>query len=147
MVLELSEWRSDWGSFVRYACNLYASGQNDAAISANVGGHRVTWRGAIKAMKLDAPAPLGVTFSMDPYRLKLPNGKSLIAGHLFVSVDKADDWAECKVGQVVLFEATIVASNGPFNGVQIHEYEDDDDVLLMLTVRHGRPLQVGLDWG
>ncbi|NOT88816.1 MAG: hypothetical protein HOP03_11610 [Lysobacter sp.] len=128
------DYLADWDAFVRVIISMIEAGHDEASISERFNGLMVEWSGVIIEIKLNEEFAPGVAVSMDTGIFPISNGKSLRADYLFLNIRPSDssDWKNCKIGDRIRFRAKISRALGPFPGVQLSEFDDDPEIILML---------------
>jgi hypothetical protein len=125
---------TSWKDFFRNVATLFDHGERDSEISERFRGARVEWEGRIVDLKLDEEFAPGIALSMNPEEYPLSAGKTLRADYLFLNITSKEraTWRNCKIGNNVKFSARISKSFGPFAEIQLSEFDDDPEVVLMV---------------
>jgi hypothetical protein len=125
---------TDWSMFVREIISMIEAGHGDASISERFNGLVVEWSGVVVEIKLDEEFAPGIAVSMDPEILPISSGKLLRTDYLFLNINPSDssDWKKCIVGDKITFRAKISKAPGPFPEIQLSEFDDDPEIILMI---------------
>jgi hypothetical protein len=140
-----SDWKNSWEKFVAHVAGLHIFGRDDAEIAELLAGARVCWSGKIASVGVDDEYAKGAQIYMPEARVPLRGRKILVGSFVGLQSDRKDDadWRAFSQGDPVTFEGKLVASIGPFPGIRVSYDDIDDDVILMVAVREGRPFSYG----
>ncbi len=128
------EYLTSWTAFVERVIALFDAGKNEAEISAEFGGSHIEWEGVVSEIKLREEYAPGVAIAMNTKLSPLAKGKVLRADYLFLNVrsESTSTWAGCTVGDRIRFSAKIAKAPGPFQEIQLSEFDGDPEVVLMV---------------
>lgn len=126
-----------WANFLEAIVSLYGNGKTEAEISLQFDGKRIEGNGRVLELKFFEEYAPGIALSMQPETICIANDKLLRADYMFLNIDanSANAWKDCKVGDEILFRATIATSSGPFPAVQLSEFDGDPEIVLMVGLQ------------
>jgi hypothetical protein len=126
-----------WANFLEAIVSLYENGKTEADISLQFEGKRIEGNGRVLEVKLFEEYAPGIALSMQPETISLTNDRLLRADYMFLNIDadSAHAWKKCKDGDEIRFRATIARSVGPFLSVQLSEFDDDPEIVLMVRLQ------------
>ena len=124
----------NWNDLIHEISKLYVSGKTEAQISFKLAGATLIDSGNIERVETDSSlASPFIQVNMQAVTVPLKN--KLIVGNFltlnFSHLDKknADEY---KKGMPIKFKTSIIEANGPFPGVEISEFDDEKEILIML---------------
>lgn len=125
-------WKSDWRTFVSEIANRFSQGDSEKVLTDSYGGNVVRWSGVVLESNLDSEIARGVELQLPEFRLPTRDGLTLVAGYvaLFVNEKTARSWSDVRPGDVVEFECMLGKGHGPFPGVQIAVFDEDNECVL-----------------
>jgi hypothetical protein len=126
-----------WTNFLEAIVSLYENGKTEADISLHFEGKRIEGNGRVLEVKLFEEYAPGIALSMQPETTSLANNRLLRADYMFLNInaDSAHAWKKYKAGDEIRFRATIATSIGPFPSVQLSEFDEDPEIVLMVGLQ------------
>lgn len=128
---------NDWVSFVQEVARQIRGGATTDELSAAFSGHRVRWVGTVYKLDFDLQAP-GVSLDLPEVAVDLGHGRRTSVNGLHVPIDDSaiHAWSSVRIGDRVLFEATLGSGYAPFPPIEVQTLQTGR-VLLSLRVCRG----------
>ena len=107
----MNDWTTNWKQFGEEVQSSLSEGESINSIAIEIGAQRVKWIGLLSEKDLDPNAPM-IVIEMEPYSLKLQDGKHALLPNLVIPLqdDAVSEWVDVPIGAQVVFTATFAES-------------------------------------
>ena len=138
----MEEWLTNWGKFVEEVARCFTDGMDNDQLTERFAGNEVTWSGKIRNVELGQEYANGIALDMPDIKIRLLDGRLLIANYVFLLVEptQQESWNKLLPGQAVTFKATIKKPDSIFPEVQVSVSSNDPEVILMLGMENAQPV-------
>lgn len=129
-----------WKEAVDEIIRLYVSGGDSASISDELAGAIISGEGTIEHVETDSSVA-SAFIQLNMPRVEVPYKKKLICAN-FLALNFSEfgeqEIKEYSKGSTLSFVTTLMKSNGPFPGIEISEFEDEKEILIMLGTKESK---------
>lgn len=121
-----------WNDFVKRAADLYISGKDEGEISKEFSGDEIVGLGIVDNIDTDPKYTQFIQVVMP--RIEIPyKDKVIVCDFICLNFEKLteNDVRGLKSGRKINFTTELVEGNGPFPGISMSEFEEDEMIIIM----------------
>ncbi|MEM7400666.1 MAG: hypothetical protein AAF304_01815 [Pseudomonadota bacterium] len=135
-------WQTDWEKFVEAVAQRFSESMDDVHLTNEFAGNKVVWSGSIRNIELGQEDSNGIAMDMPDVKIRLLDGRLLVANYIFLLVEpsKQEAWDKFSAGETVTFATFIRESNSIFPEVQVSINSNNPESILMLGTENALPV-------
>lgn len=105
----MQQWQTNWEKFVEAVAKCCSDGMDDDQLTKEFAGNKIIWSGSIRNVELGQETANGIAMDMPNVKIRLLDGKLLVANYIFLLVEpsKQEAWNNFSTGQFVKFKAKL----------------------------------------
>ena len=138
----MHQWQTSWEKFVGAVAQSFSDGKNNGQLTNEFVGNKVIWSGNIRNVELGQEDTNGIAMDMPDVKIRLLDGRLIVANYIFLSVEHAQQktWNKFSAGERVTFTTYIKEPNSNYPEVQVSINSNNPEVVLMLGTENAQPV-------